>query len=76
LNDQAVRVVEVLPGGAAQAAGLSPGDLIVTAAGRGVASTDDLHRVLSTIPADRPVPLEIVRDERRLELSVLPKWDG
>ena len=76
LNDQAVRVVEVLPRSAAEAAGLRADDLIVAAAGRTVASTDDLHRVLSTIPADRPVPIEVVRDERHLELEVLPRWDG
>jgi S1-C subfamily serine protease len=76
LNDQAVRVVEVLPGSAAEAAGLRSGDLIVAAAGRAVASTDDLHRVLSSIPAEHPVPVEIIRDERHLEVEVLPRWDG
>jgi S1-C subfamily serine protease len=76
LNDQAVEVVEVLPGGAAATAGLRPGDVIVTAAGRTVASLDDLHRVLASMAAEQPVPLEVVRANRRLELSVLPKWDG
>lgn len=76
LNDQAVRVVEVLPRSAAEVAGLRADDLIVAAAGRTVASTDDLHRILSTIPADRPVPIEVVRDERHVELEVLPRWDG
>jgi S1-C subfamily serine protease len=76
LNDQAVEVVEVLPGGAAATAGLRPGDLILAAAGRTVASADDLHRVLASISAQRPVPLEVVRSNRRVELSVLPQWDG
>jgi S1-C subfamily serine protease len=81
LNDQAVRVAEVFQGGAAAAAGLQAGDLIVSAAGRTIASTDDLHRVLASLRASHTgpvaaVPLEIVRDERHVEVAVVPQWDS
>ncbi len=73
LGDQAIEVVEVVRDGAAAHAGLQTGDLIVSAAGRLVAGADDLHRVLSTLPADGSVVLEIVRSRRRLELTVAPR---
>jgi S1-C subfamily serine protease len=76
LSDQAVEVVEVLAGGAAQRAGVRAGDRIVAVAGRVVSGTDDLHRILTTLPADRDVPLELIRDERQMELMILPGWDG
>jgi S1-C subfamily serine protease len=76
LGDQAVEVIEALPGSAAAKAGIRHGDWIVGAAGRIVSSTDDLHRVLTTLPAAREVPIEVVRDGRRIELTVVPGWDG
>ena len=75
LSDQAVEVVEVLSGSAADRAGIRPGDWIVGAAGRIISSIDDLHRVLTTLPATRSVGIDVIRDERRIELSVLPGWD-
>jgi S1-C subfamily serine protease len=77
LSDQVVEVVEVLPQSAAAAAGIHPGDRIVAAAGRLVTGTDDLHRVLATLPLDaHEVTLDILRGERLIELTVVPKWDG
>jgi S1-C subfamily serine protease len=73
LSDQTVEVVEAMPGSPAETAGLRSGDWIVAAAGRIISSTDDLHRVLATLPSSGEVPLEVVRDERRLELTVLPQ---
>jgi S1-C subfamily serine protease len=78
LNDHAVAVVDVLSGSAAQQAGLIAGDLIVTAAGRVITGMDDLHRILSSIPAGsttHPVILEVIRDQQLLELHVIPRWD-
>jgi hypothetical protein len=37
--------------------------------------TDDVHRILPALPADREVPLELIRSGRRLEVLVLPGWD-
>jgi S1-C subfamily serine protease len=72
LTDQAVEVVEARAGGAAAAAGLGPGDLIVAAAGRIVSSTDDLHRVLAALPASSQVTIQVVRDQRLIEIGVQP----
>jgi S1-C subfamily serine protease len=72
LTDQAVEIAEVLPGGAAEKAGLASGDLIVGAAGRIISGTDDLHRVLAALPAASHVVLQIVRRERLLEITVEP----
>jgi S1-C subfamily serine protease len=73
LNDRAVQILGTTPGGPSDAAGLRAGDLIVTADGRIVASVDDLHRVLSRLPRDRPVALGVVRGERLLEVAVAPR---
>jgi S1-C subfamily serine protease len=72
LADQAVEVVEARAGGAAAAAGIETGDLIVAAAGRIVASTDDLHRVLAALPPTGEVVLQVVRRERLVEILVRP----
>jgi S1-C subfamily serine protease len=76
LTDQAVEVVEVLTGTPAAAAGLTPGDWIVTAGGRIVAGADDLHRVLAGLKAEREVELQIVRDQRLIDVTVTPRWSG
>jgi S1-C subfamily serine protease len=72
LGDHAMEVVEVMPGAAAASAGLRAGDLIVSAAGRIIAGTDDLHRVLTSLPPGASFTLEIVRGRQRLELIVSP----
>jgi S1-C subfamily serine protease len=72
LADQAVEVVETLAGGAAARAGIEAGDLVVAAAERIVSSTDDLHRILAALPANREVVLQVVRNERLQEITVRP----
>jgi S1-C subfamily serine protease len=76
LTDQAVEVVEVVSGGPASAAGMQAGDWIVAAGGRIVAGADDLHRVLAGLKAEREVALQIVRNERLLDVAVTPRWSG
>jgi S1-C subfamily serine protease len=76
LSDQTVEVVEILPGGPAAAAGLVAGDWIVGAAGRVVEDTDDLHRILSGLKEERELALQIVRDQRLVEVNVTPRWAG
>jgi len=70
LNDRALEVVGVEPGGSAAKAGVRPGDLIVAAGGRLVSSIDDLHRLLSNRGAARHLVLAVVRGQRQLELHV------
>jgi S1-C subfamily serine protease len=73
LSEQAVEVAEVFPESPAAAAGIQPGDWIVAAGGRLVTSTDDLHRVLSAMPAAQDVVMEVIRDESRFEFTVTPR---
>jgi S1-C subfamily serine protease len=76
LTEQAVEIVEVIAGGPAENAGLAAGDWIVAAGGRIITGTDDLHRVLAGLKAEREVSLQIVRDERMMEVGVTPRWAG
>ena len=50
---------------------LRPGDWIVALHGRIVASADDIHRLLSQLPLDRPLTVTIVREHRLLDLEVV-----
>jgi S1-C subfamily serine protease len=75
LNDHAVEAVEVMAGGAAAAAGLRVGDLIVSAAGRIVNSTDDLHRILATLPMGQHVTIEVIQEQHLVEIVVEPQWN-
>jgi S1-C subfamily serine protease len=76
LSDQAVEVAEVLPDSAADRAGVRRGDWIVGAAGRIISGVDDLHRVLTALPGTQAVPIDVIRDEHRIELTVTLGWDG
>ena len=61
-----VLVLEVVPGSAAEKAGLKAGDCIVQVDSTPVESVMDLHRALAPKPgASREVTLTIVRDHRR-----------
>jgi S1-C subfamily serine protease len=76
LTEQAIEVVEVLPHGPADTAGLQAGDWIVAAGGRITAGADELHRVLASLKAEREVELQVVRRERLVELTVTPRWSS
>ncbi len=76
LTDTAVEIVSLMPGGAADRAGLQAGDLIVAVGGRILTGLDDLHRLLSGYMASRTFVLSIVRDDRLLEISVEPQLAG
>jgi S1-C subfamily serine protease len=76
LTDQAVEVVEVVPRGPAAEAGVAPGDWIVSAGGRIISGTDDLHRVLASLKTEREVALQIVRNEQLLDVTVTPRWSS
>jgi len=73
LSDRAVEIVEVAPGGPAQAAGLQTGDLIVAINGRVITGVDDLHRMLSGFPTSRQLLLSVVRDNRLVEVPIEPR---
>jgi S1-C subfamily serine protease len=73
LIDLAVEIVIVEPGGAADRAGLQPGDLIVEINDRIVSSVDDMHRLLSRVVAGEAISLSVVRRGRRLDVEVKPR---
>jgi S1-C subfamily serine protease len=71
-SDAAAEVLQLVPGGPAERAGLRTGDRVVAFGGSAVSSIDDLHRAVTDWPLGRPAPLCVVRGEARLELEVVP----
>jgi len=60
-------VEEGLP---AEAAGLAQGDLIVAAAGRAVATADDLFDAMASLAADAPVVLQVLRGTEERTVTI------
>jgi serine protease Do len=60
----------VMDGSPAARAGLQQGDVIAKYAGRPVARGTDLPRAVAETPVGREVPLEVVRDGKRLTIAV------
>ena len=65
-------VREVRADGPAAGAGVEPGDLIVTAAGRSVTSIDDLYAALDAVADGAGLRLGLVRGESEREVDVAP----
>lgn len=63
-------VRDVGDGTPAAAAGIQPGDLLVEAAGRALASVDDLFDALGTVTDDGPLEVKVVRGAEERVLSV------
>lgn len=70
VSDRAVQVVGLVPGAAADRAGIEEGDLIISANGRLLTSIDDLHRLLASAGAQSALNLTIVRDDLEMEIVV------
>lgn len=64
-------VGNVEQGSSAEAAGLQPGDRILTADGEEIDAWQDLHFILTTSP-ERPVTLEVDRGEETFTTQVTP----
>ncbi|HET7853995.1 MAG TPA: trypsin-like peptidase domain-containing protein [Candidatus Methylomirabilis sp.] len=67
----AVEVVSVEEGGPAYQAGVREGDLIVAVNGKGVASVDDIHRLLTGWSPGSRFALTILRDGERHQMEVV-----
>jgi len=65
-------VGQVLEGSAAEKAGLRPGDRIVSIDGRAVATFSDIVQ-LAYLSGGEPVPLEIIRDDQPLAVTIAPQ---
>ncbi len=66
------RVVEVFPGTGGAAAGLQPGDLLLSAGDKALQGRGDLNAWLATRPAAEAVPLSVRRAEQSLPITVAP----
>jgi S1-C subfamily serine protease len=57
----AVEVVQVIPGGPAERAGIQPQDVIYQLDGRPVATVDDIRRTLERLADGTPVRVSFIR---------------
>jgi S1-C subfamily serine protease len=65
-----VRIESVEPGGAAQRAGLEPGDVIIAYDGENVAGVDELHRLLSAERIGKTTRVTFLRRTQKLDLPI------
>ena len=63
----------VMPGGAAEAAGLKKGDKITAIAGKPVKNVQDYMAAMSGLKRGEPVELSISRDGKPLKIKASPK---
>lgn len=64
-----VRVIEVVKGSVAEAAGIRSGDVIVEAGGEELGTVTDLQRIVGHHPADEPLSLRIRRDGETIRIE-------
>ena len=63
-------ITSVTPGGPAARAGLEQGDVVISVAGRPVTPSETLAFLISQQPIGSSVPLEVIRNGQRRNLSV------
>jgi S1-C subfamily serine protease len=67
-----LRVAEVVPGGPADRAGLRPGDLLITVAGRPVQKAQDLQRLMFSEQIGRPLAITVMRNGALVDVIAEP----
>ncbi len=67
-----MQVVEVVPGSAAEAAGIRRGDVIVEVDGHPVQTATDLQRLMTSELVDRFAVLAVIRDGELRTVTVIP----
>jgi S1-C subfamily serine protease len=67
-----LRVLEVVPGGPAARAGIQPGDIILTAAGRTIAGAQALQRLMLAESIGTRVPITVVRNGALVDVIATP----
>jgi regulator of sigma E protease len=65
------QISSVNPGSPAEKAGLQAGDVVLRVGGRAVFTAEDLVQAIRSKPGE-PLPVEILRENRRLTLTVTP----
>jgi S1-C subfamily serine protease len=68
--ESGVRAESVEPGGAARAAGIEAGDIIIGYDGEKVAGVDELHRVLDAERIGKSTSITVLRRTQKLELPI------
>ncbi len=63
-------VADVLPGGAAEAAGIKRGDIIVMFNGKGIDEMNELPRIVASTPVGKEVEVRVLRDGKPLTLRL------
>ncbi len=71
-EDAGVTIKEVLPGGAAAAAGLKAGDRLLTLDGRWTDSIADLYAAAGHVKAGTAVKVVVMRDKKEMTFTVKP----
>jgi S1-C subfamily serine protease len=71
----AMMVLEVLPDGPAQRAGLQRGDVLLELDGERITGVDDLHRLLKPEHAGREVEIRLLRRGKPQCVTVVPQGD-
>jgi S1-C subfamily serine protease len=69
-SESGVLVVAVSPGAPAEAAGLRPGDVVLSLDGAPTSSVDAIHRVLTRETIGRDLPLQVLRDGELVTLKI------
>ena len=68
-----MRIQSTAPDGAARAAGLISGDIIVAVDGIPVGDVDELHRLMTEERVGKPVPITVLRLSQKLDVAVTPR---
>jgi S1-C subfamily serine protease len=69
-KDHAILVNSVVPGSAAEKAGLKAGDLLVKLGGTPIEETSDLREAVSSLEPGKPAPVTVWREGKAMDLSV------
>jgi S1-C subfamily serine protease len=72
-RETGVRIQSTAPDGAARAAGLTSGDIIVAVDGIPVGDVDELHRLMTEERVGKSVPITLLRLSQKLDVVVIPR---
>ncbi|MGC2202812.1 MAG: trypsin-like peptidase domain-containing protein [Stellaceae bacterium] len=72
-RETGVRIQSTAPDGAARAAGLTSGDVIVAVDGIPVGDVDELHRLMTEERVAKSVPVTVLRLSQKLDVVVTPR---
>ena len=70
-SNAGVLVVQIVPGGPGEAAGLRPGDVILSFGKEAAPSVDAIHRLLGKDLIGKSVPLAVLRDGQVVHLTMI-----